>query len=356
MGTVVMPSASKQINLFSSVGNINNRELGRHNFETLPSAVSCMDIDRKENAYLLCGSVTGNIYLSNLYAADLNRKAENITLLDSFQHKYFITDCQWYADDIRLFITASTDKKLKVWDLANVKMIDALNCSDISSHRTTPQIHWNEINRTNPLIAMAVGSTNIQLFDLRVGGIAQELRSRGSSGVCAVRWIPSDLHLLVTGDSNGGLAVWDTRSGRDALSKWNSGHVSAVGGIRFTNDGLYLVSGSTNREVVLWDANTMERINEYQVPGSYRYPETSIRFTTCDEGPNIQVAVPCNTDVTWIQFNRLYSASGDRQILCWASEYERKRVNLETESLRQQAIQDSWSDDDDGNIIVRPYI
>ncbi|KHJ94360.1 hypothetical protein OESDEN_05716 [Oesophagostomum dentatum] len=60
------------------------RILRKHPLENMTAAVSCMDIDRVENSFLLCGGISGAIYLSNLLMSDqFGAKREKFTLPSS---------------------------------------------------------------------------------------------------------------------------------------------------------------------------------------------------------------------------------------------------------------------------------
>ncbi|EYB89690.1 hypothetical protein Y032_0228g2849 [Ancylostoma ceylanicum] len=186
------------------------RILHKHPLENATAAVSCMDIDRVENAYLLCGGISGGIYLSNLLVRDFfgDERREKFTLPASLSHKHFVSSCQWYRD-IRLFVSASSSGELTAWDLTNLCALEShIVCQ---SGKWRPQLHWNEVDKTNPLIAVTNGSNNVPLYDLRVGGLAQEVRCAKGNVVRAVRWLPSKHHILFTGDNSGVISIWDIR-------------------------------------------------------------------------------------------------------------------------------------------------
>ncbi|CAJ0606942.1 unnamed protein product [Cylicocyclus nassatus] len=357
------------------------RILRKHHIENVSAAVSCMAIDRVENSFLLCGGISGALYLSNLLVSDFfgGERKEKLTLPASFSHKHFVTGCQWYRD-IRLFVSTSSSGELTAWDLTSLSALETYNVCESGKWR--PQLHWNEVDKTNPLIAITNGSNNVPLYDLRVGGLAQEVRTKRKT-VRAVRWLPSKHHILFCGDNNGLLSVWDVRSNRSALASRLIRPGNSIRGIRVTSDGNHLILVFYNGEVILCDAVTMKELAMYQIHRHRQWTEKMSNaldhFAISDEGTSVRVALPVGDDIDWIRFSRgfreeqsvtltstlsahlsrvnacvyrygsqqLYTAGADRNVLCWAPECERKRLQLEAESVKVSAItNDDWSDDD----------
>jgi DNA excision repair protein ERCC-8 len=75
-----------------------------------------------------------------------------------------IVACQWYPHDSGMFVTASSDKTLKIWDTNRMKQIESFSFECAPRHQ-----HWSPISDRsgNSLIAVATGTTNIELIDLR---------------------------------------------------------------------------------------------------------------------------------------------------------------------------------------------
>ncbi|KAL6734939.1 hypothetical protein Aduo_005426 [Ancylostoma duodenale] len=358
------------------------RILHKHPLENATAAVSCMDIDRVENSFLLCGGISGGIYLSNLLVSDLfgGERREKFTLPASFSHKHFVSSCQWYRD-IRLFVSASSSGELTAWDLTSLCALESH--SVCHSGKWRPQLHWNEVAKTNPLIAITNGSNNVPLYDLRVGGLAQEVRCAKGNVVRAVRWLPSKHHILFTGNNSGIISIWDIRSNRRSLSSTVTRDNDSVRGIRMTSDGYYLVAVLYTGSVILYDAVTMEELANYGFRDRRKWTEKMSNalehFAIADEGSAVRVALPVGDDIHWVRFSKglrqeprvapvstlsahlsrvnacvyrhgsqqLYTAGADRNVLCWAPESERTRLHLEAETAKKFAVMnDDWSDDD----------
>lgn len=357
------------------------RILHKHPLRDVSSPVSCMDIDKVENAFLLCGAASGRIYFSNLYHSDLygSIQKEKFTLPENFRHKYFVSGCQWY-NDIRLFVSASANGELTAWDLTNLSALESYKLGESGKWR--PQLHWNEIDKLNPLIAVTNGTNHVLLYDLRIGGMAQTLRFKEAGIVTAVRWLPSKHHILFSGDANGVIARWDVRSNRGALSSTTIKKGSGIAGIRLTSDGKHFVVVLCDGTVILYDAVTMDALEKYESRNMSRAYEKTLyalsHFAICDEGTSIRVALPTGDNIDWIRFSKgfrqeppvsfcsiltghlshvnacvyrvgsqqLYTAGCDRNVLCWAPESERHRLQLKAETVKQSMLADDWSDDD----------
>uniref|UniRef100_A0A158PCW3 WD_REPEATS_REGION domain-containing protein n=1 Tax=Angiostrongylus cantonensis TaxID=6313 RepID=A0A158PCW3_ANGCA len=214
--------------------------------------------------------------------------------------------------------------------------------------------------------------------------LAQTLRINDTSVVGAVRWLPSKHHILFSGDNSGILARWDIRSNRGALSSTVIKKGTGIRGMRLTSDGKHLVVVLCSGAVILYDAVTMELLAKYESRNLRKLSEKMLhalgQFAICDEGTSIRVALPTGDDIDWIRFSKvpgfrqeprvifcstfsghlshvnacvyrigsqqLYTAGSDRNVLCWAPESERHRLQLETETVKQSVLMNDWSDDD----------
>ncbi|PIO63973.1 WD domain, G-beta repeat protein, partial [Teladorsagia circumcincta] len=260
------------------------------------------------NFSLLCGGISGKLYLSNLFFSDFYgpMHKEDFTMPETFRHKHFVTGCQWYYD-IRLFVSISSGGDLTAWDLTNLSELETYKVCETGKWR--PQLHWNEIDRTNPLIAVTNGSNQIPLYDLRVGDLAQAVRSKDTSVVRAVRWLPHKHHILFSGNDNGVVAVWDTSSNRTALLWKTISKGNCIRAMRLSSDGAHLVMVLYTGTVILCDAVTMERLGTYEFPDRRRWSEKMSNaldhFAISDEGSAIRVALPVGDDIEWIRFSKL---------------------------------------------------
>lgn len=129
---------------------------------------------------------------------------------------------------------------------------------------------------------MATDSSRIYLADARSGFCIHELRGH-QSAVSSVAWSPKTEYILASGGMDGKILLWDTRSSRGVLKSLNqhaldkksvlpSAHDYPVTSLKFTSDGLSLVSQGSDCNINLWNADTFENIIvNYPVKNRPRY-------------------------------------------------------------------------------------
>jgi WD40 repeat protein/serine/threonine protein kinase len=94
---------------------------------------------------------------------------------------------------------------------------------------------------------------NLQVVNLQDRSKDFELSAR--SEFMAVAFHPDGKH-LVTGQQDGTIRVWDTRTGR-ALGTFGT-HGQPLRGVAFSRDGRHLASASVSGEIKLWDATRLD--------------------------------------------------------------------------------------------------
>jgi WD40 repeat protein len=80
------------------------------------------------------------------------------------------------------------------------------------------------------------------------------LEMRESSPVLSTKYSP-DGKYIVSGSHDSTIHVWDAQTGRLVASP-SEGHTYAVRSVRFSSDGKFIVSGSYDRAIRVWDAHT----------------------------------------------------------------------------------------------------
>ncbi len=107
-----------------------------------------------------------------------------------------------------------------------------------------------------PRLVTGLSDGTLAVWNAATG--ARLLTFTGHSGtVCACAWSPDGRHLL-SGSEDCTLAVWDAASGARLLTL--TGHSSSVWACAWSPDGRHLLSGSDDKTLAVWDAITGARL------------------------------------------------------------------------------------------------
>ncbi|QRW04449.1 WD repeat-containing protein [Ceratobasidium sp. AG-Ba] len=80
------------------------------------------------------------------------------------------------------------------------------------------------------------------------------------SGVLCVAYSPSGIY-VVSGSIDGAVQIWDSRSGRQ-VGQPLTGHTGYVWSVGYSPDGKYIVSGSEDRTIRMWDAASGQPVGQ----------------------------------------------------------------------------------------------
>jgi len=104
------------------------------------------------------------------------------------------------------------------------------------------------------MLAAALDSGWIELYDLKTGKMMGALEGQSTSEVWTVCFSPDGNNIL-SGSLDRAIRVWDVR---ERECKWAlRGHDEWVNGIAVSSDGSTIVSGSGDKTVRIWDTKTM---------------------------------------------------------------------------------------------------
>ena len=78
---------------------------------------------------------------------------------------------------------------------------------------------------------------------------------QGHEGVVITVAFSPDGRYIVSGSSDMTIRLWDAQTG-DQVGSPLQGHTSFVNSVAFSPDGRYIVSGSDDRSIRVWDAQT----------------------------------------------------------------------------------------------------
>nr|CAB3478903.1 unnamed protein product [Digitaria exilis] len=298
-------------------------------------AVNSLQVDLTEGRYLLSGASDGSAAVFDAWNATecqsgFIAKHKHILLVDKQHqngHKFAISAAVWYPVDTGLFVTASFDQFVKVWDTNSTQVI-----MDFKMPGKVFAAAMSPIATTHMLIATGSADVQVRLCDIASG------------------------------------AFTHTLSGHRGYQNRATSHYGAVTGLRTTKDGMYLLSSGSDSRLRLWDidsgCNTLVNFEAMRLQTG-----KPLQLAVTDD-PSI-VFVPCMASIKayniWSgttyrtfrghyelvnccyyreQDQELYTGSNDRQILVWSPstpaftemEDDEKRHGLSA------ADDDNWSD------------
>lgn len=359
----------------------NMRISWRHRIPFMPSnaaGIFCMDVDPVDQRYLLCGSCNGILSIVDLempLPANSALPVEHsvVSSNNRLDHRFLITKCQWYPQDTSMFLSSSMDRTVKLWDANNMKVVDEYGFKE-----PVTQFHWSNVPSQRPLIAIANLTSNIELIDPRAGEAIQNLRWK-TEYVTAVRWSPEQENYLLTGGKCGNVTLWDVRSAKSQLktlcAPLENAHAAPVGGMRFSEDGIYVVTISIDRVIRIWRAHNMELVNTVKLDsemGKTPASNPTIHFDLITSDGVLRACIPdgdeilvptlehsfnsyrnllvghfsyVNSCVYRSAYHQVISSSNDRMILIWSPDMD-EILPDQASAIVERLQQDEWSDDE----------
>ncbi len=145
----------------------------------------------------------------------------------------------------RLLASGSTDKTIKLWDVATHELKQTLR----GHENYVESVSFSPDGR---LLASGSADTTIKVWEIPSGNLKQTLKGNGNP-VLSVAFAPQ-AQLLASGRWDNALEVWDVELG--TLKQSLRGQQGPVSAVRFTPDGRLVASGSDDKTIKLWDVET----------------------------------------------------------------------------------------------------
>uniref|UniRef100_A0A0D3EWH3 Uncharacterized protein n=1 Tax=Oryza barthii TaxID=65489 RepID=A0A0D3EWH3_9ORYZ len=204
-------------------------ELGARRFETAARARRTASLalsNRKEfttphngainslqRRYLLSGASDGSAAIFDVqnateYEAGFIAKHRSILLVDKQHengHKFVVSMAVWYPVDTGLFVTASFDQYVKVWDTNSTQVV-----MDFKMPGKVYSAAMSPIATTHMLIATGSADVQVHLCDIASGAFTHTL-SGHRDGIMSLEWSTSSEWILMSGGCDGAIRFWDIR-------------------------------------------------------------------------------------------------------------------------------------------------
>ena len=152
---------------------------------------TCIAIDNSECRYLLSGGTEGKVVVYHLdTSTQASQKIGPIAESSySNSHSNAVSSVFWYPNDNGVYMSASYDGKIFVWDTSTFQIAGKFDLQD--------RIFKAKINFEGTLIAAALGDCSIRLTDPNTGDSCHELTGHTKSATY-VDWCPSAPHVIAS--------------------------------------------------------------------------------------------------------------------------------------------------------------
>jgi serine/threonine protein kinase len=201
------------------------------------------------------------------------------TLLENSIHiNYFAISSDW-----KTIATGGADNTIKIWDFYTGKELRTLK-----GHSS--YVNYITISPDGKNLASASADNTIKIWNLSTG---QELRTlKGHSGWVNTLAITSDGKKLASASADNTIKLWDLSTGQEIHTF--RGHSSSVKPIAISSDGKQLISGGADNTIKLWNLSTGQEIRSFSGHSSYINS-----LVISPDGKNLVSASADNTIKLW---------------------------------------------------------
>jgi WD40 repeat protein len=157
-----------------------------------------------------------------------------------------------FVPDGRTMVTAGWDRAVRWWSVPDLRQLDSVVLPHLGLFRDNPiadpRFHKIASTSEGHLLATINIGGGITIWD---GRNRKVLRSfRAIVGQCQIAFSPNG-QWLTTGGHDGSLALWEVRTGQQALKL--EGHPTRIFNVAFSPDGRRLVTGSADSTALVWN-------------------------------------------------------------------------------------------------------
>ncbi|KAL2914000.1 hypothetical protein HK105_206443 [Polyrhizophydium stewartii] len=238
---------------------------------TLTARTGCgwIDLARSDPRFLLAARTDRSISVYDLDdQSELFNNMRSVrraaVISSGLAHAARISAVQWFPGDTGLFVSASLDRTVKVWDSATLQAAFTFRLEE-----QVLAMHMSPAASSHALIATATESPQIRLCDMKSGALTHSLAGHAGHPA-ALQWSPAHDFLLASGGADGFVRFWDIRKANACI--WAVQHARGSGpapasqsrtfgkymvnGLAFTSDGLQIASMAHDERLQLWNVQS----------------------------------------------------------------------------------------------------
>jgi eukaryotic-like serine/threonine-protein kinase len=227
------------------------------------------------------------------------QNTSNSTLYTYTGHTDVINALAW-SPDSKSIASASADNTMQVWDAQNGNNIHTYNGANGAINAVTWSSDGSEL-------LFGGDDGNVWLLPIKSPASALSVLGKREIGrVKALAWAPSALpKYFAAGSDNDVVAIQNVKSGNSTELSYQTGTITSLS---YSSDGWYLLSGSQDHTVVIWDTNTYKRA--YSI-----YQGHTARVTSVIWLPNSVYVASASMDSTV----RIWDASSAATLLTYGA-------------------------------------
>ncbi|KAI9228721.1 MAG: WD40-repeat-containing domain protein [Piptocephalis tieghemiana] len=152
-----------------------------------------------------------------------------------------------YAADGRLLASGSFDRTIRIWDGPHEVLCLRKHTLPVT------QLLWSSEDHTSASILSASLDRTCRLWDVRAGKMREVYDTQGIPQ--SIAFNHRDPHIFAYGGSKGAISVVDTRQKGHGTKTWEN-PTGSVNALHFCRDGYGLLTGDAQGRVSLWDTRT----------------------------------------------------------------------------------------------------
>lgn len=196
------------------------------------TAVNSLSVEQNEYRYMLSGCGDSSIKLWDL-KPDESEEAESAatdtptshqrkipaiaTVARNSAHDFGVSTVKWWPKDTGMFLSASFDHTVKVWDTNTMEVVHSF---DLGSRVYSIDVCGEQTSEYNSqaLVAVASDQPFIRLVDLRSASSAHTLQGHKGKTL-SIAWHPQNSYMLGSGGFDGEAKIWDIRRSKSCVAR-----------------------------------------------------------------------------------------------------------------------------------------